>query len=255
MLQRVRVKLTSDEDVIMSYKYNYPLMCEIYKKISLTDKSFSELYHKVGVKSDLVKRNFKLLNCTFNFKRDIIKDHEGIHIKKGQAFELVISGKKDIVVMILSGFFFDEKININGQIFRRKDIITEEPIKFQDISVFEIKTPLVESISNVDPNTKRRYDYLDINDKRFVEALIQNIKRKYEVIYNKPCDEFFSIGINKRYNYKRKTITVKDGEIFGHLNVDIMIQGDKKIQEIGYYCGFGSHNLLGAGFSLYKGGF
>lgn len=248
MLQRAVIKLKANKKVTIDYDYNYALMCEIYKKISLVDESFSKLYHKSGLRKDDTERNFKLLNITLRFSRTKM-DQKGIHIYDDSEVYLVLSGKKDIIAMIINGFCLDNKININNKILEFESIRFETEIDNNESSLYKVETCLVESIFN-----NNVVEYLDIKDERFCKALENNLRRKYKMLYEEEYLDDLNIVIKDYSTTKRKSIGIKGGYIHGFSKVELIILGKKKIQDVAYYCGVGSQNMMGAGFVSYKGG-
>ncbi|MDK0721360.1 CRISPR-associated endoribonuclease Cas6 [Clostridium perfringens] len=248
MLQRAVIKLRANKKTIIDYDYNYALMCEVYKKIDLVDKSFSEIYHKNGLRKDNSERNFKLLNVILRFSKSKM-DIEGIHIYDNSEVYLILSGKKDIIAMIINGFCLDNKININNKILEFESIIFEKEISKEENSLYKVETCLVESIFN-----NNTVEYLDIKDERFCKALENNLRRKYKVLYHEEYLDDLNIVIKDYSPIKRKSIGIKGGYIHGFSKVELIVLGNKKIQDVAYYCGLGSQNMMGAGFVSYKGG-
>ena len=85
-------------------------------------------------------------------------------------------------------------------------------------------------------------------------ALENNLRRKYKVLYHEEYLDDLNIVIKDYSPIKRKSIGIKGGYIHGFSKVELIVLGNKKIQDVAYYCGLGSQNMMGAGFVSYKGG-
>lgn len=249
MFQRVNLILQAKQTTNLTYQYQYPLFCEISKKIALIDDTFGEKYHKEGLRNNKTQRNLKLLTMTLDFdnmkpEKDYIKIYNKNNIK------LELSGDKRIINLILNGFLIDPFININNNIFEFKKFEIESKKNFKESHIYKIKHCVVESIKE-----NNKVIFLDVYNPNFYKALIQNLKRKYELIYDKNYEDDIEVAIEDFSDIKPRSIKIKDGYVQGYRNFNIIIQAKKEIQEIAYYCGIGSHNSFGAGYLREAGGF
>jgi len=246
MLQRVNIKLKTQKNMLLSYDYNYQIGCELYKKINIIDEIFGGIYHKEGFRKDETQRNFKLLNPLLQFDK-VIMDKDGIILNKDDIITLTIGGNKQVINLILNGFYQDSKLNINGDVFEFvKAEITKMPA-FKQIGLYKVESALIEAIQNEDKKT----EYLDIMNPRYMQAVKQNLKRKYQLIYGKEYSGDLKIGIEDFLKIKPKSVTIKGYKVHGYGKFNVLIQAEKDMQKVAYCCGLGSHNMYGAGFLKY----
>lgn len=246
MLQRVDISLKVKQNMLLSYDYNYPVGCEIYKKVDCIDKAFGILYHREGLRKDKTQRNFKLLNPLLQFNNAIM-DKEGIILNKDDIVNLTIGGSKKVINLILNGFYQDNNLNINGEMFEFVKANISKMPQFKQVGLYKVESALIETIQ--DENGKA--EYLDIMNPRFIQAVKQNLKRKYQLIYDKEYTGDLKIGIEDFLKIKPKTLNIKGYKIYGFGKFNVLIQADVDMQKVAYYCGLGSHNMYGAGFLKY----
>jgi len=246
MLQRIEIIMEVKQNTLLPYDYNYQIGCEIYKKINEIDSAFCSLYHKEGLRKNKEQRNFKLLNPLLQFDNAIM-DKEGIILNQGDKVKLTIGGSQKIINIILNGFYQNNKLNINGEMFEFIDAkITKMP-QFRDVGLYKVESALVEYIQ--DENKKSQS--IDIMNPRYIQAIKQNLKRKYELIYNKEYQGNLKIAIEDFLKIKRKSVGIKGHKINGYGKFNVLIQANKDMQKVAYCCGLGSHNMYGAGFLKY----
>lgn len=246
MLQRVNIKLKTQQNMLLSYDYNYQIGCELYKKINIVDKAFWCIYHKEGFRKDETQKNFKLLNPLLQFD-NVVMDKEGIILNKDDIITLTIGGSKQVINLIINGFYQDTKLNIDGDMFEFVNAeITKMP-QFKKIGLFKVESALIEWVQNED----KKIEYLDIMNPRYIQAVRQNLKSKYELIYGKEYLGELKIGIEDFLKIKPKSVNIKGHKVHGYGKFNILIQAEKDIQKVAYCCGLGSHNMYGAGFLKY----
>lgn len=249
MLQRISIKLKVKENMLLIYDYNEILKNELYKKINMIDKNFSNIYHQEGLRKNRVEKNFKLLNPLLQFNNAIM-DKEGIILNKNDLIELIIGGSKTVLNIILNGFYENNILNINGEEFEFTGAKILQLPNFKEIGLYKVESALIESIQT----EKGKVEYLDIMNPKFIQAVKQNLKRKYQLIYGKEYNGDLKIGIEDFLKIKSKSISVKGYKIHGFGKFNVLIQGNRDIQKVAYCCGLGSHNMYGAGFLKYLTG-
>lgn len=248
MLQRKCLILESQNSSILDYNWNYPLTINLFNKITLFNKEFANFLHNEGFRSkDAKKKKFKLINYMLLFKNQQMKK-EGIKIKNKDEVVLIISGYKEPINAILQGLSIDNNIIINDTIFKVVNVEDDKIVKFNKINIYRAMIPIVESKFE-----EGKVKYLNPYNPEFYNAIKQNLKRKYEVIYNKPYQGQLKLMIENMLKIKKKSIKVKNGYIQGYSNFEILVQADKDMQKIAYYCGIGA-NSLGLGLVNYVTG-
>lgn len=246
MLQRINIKLKVLNNILLTYNYQYQLGCEINKKITLADIEFGEKFHKEGLRKNKSQKNFKLLNPMFQFNNAIM-DKDGIILNKNDIITLVIGGDKTVITKVLNGLYEDNKINIDGNIFEFIGVDIEKLPNLKQINIYKVEGVLIESIQDQNKKVK----YLDIMNPKFVEALKENLKRKYKLLYNRDYTGELKIGVEDFLKIKNKTINIKGYNIKGFGKFNIILKANKDMQKVAYCCGLGTHNMYGGGFLKY----
>jgi CRISPR-associated endoribonuclease Cas6 len=246
MLQRVNIKLKTKQNMLLQYDYNYQIGCELYKKINITDEAFGSLYHKEGLRKDRDQRNFKLLNPLLQFNK-VTMDKEGIILNKDDIVTLTIGGSKQVINKILNGFYQDNNLNIDGKMFEFVNAEISKMPQFKQIGLYKVESALIEAIQD----ENRKIEYLDIMNPRYIQAVKQNLKRKYQLVYGKEYSGDLKIGIEDFLKIKSKSVNIKGHKVHGYGKFNVLIQAEKDMQKVAYCCGLGSHNMYGAGFLKY----
>lgn len=246
MLQRIELIMEAKQNTLLPYDYNYQIGCEIYKKINEMDSAFCSLYHTEGLRKNKKQRNFKLLNPLLQFDNATM-DKEGIILNQGDKVKLIIGGSQKIINIILNGFYQNNKLNINGEIFEFIDAKVIKMPQFKQVGLYKVESALIEYIQ--DENKKAQP--IDIMNPKYIQAIKQNLKRKYQLIYNKEYIGELKIGIEDFLKIKPKSVNIKGYKIYGFGKFNVLIQADKDMQKVAYCCGLGSHNMYGAGFLKY----
>ena len=118
---------------------------------------------------------------------------------------------------------------------------------FKQIGLYKVESALIEAIQNEDMKT----EYLNIMNPRYIQAVKQNLRRKYEMVYGKEYLGELKIGIEDFLKIKPKSVSVKGHKVHGYGKFNVLIQAEKDMQKVAYCCGLGSHNMYGAGFLKY----
>lgn len=245
MLSRKIIILKSLQNVILAYDYQYNLSKEIYHKITLFDDKYAKMLHDEGFRSkDKKLKIFKLFNFALRFENKEMNS-KGIRLSKDDNIELVISGSDKVINAILQGLIIDNRINIDNMLFEVEEVKNDKYIRFNKINIYKTITPVVESVY------QDKIWYLNPYQIEYYNALKQNLNRKYEIIYNKKYDGELKLMIEDILKIKKKTFNIKEGYVQGYAKFEILIQADKDMQKVAYYCGLGQGNSMGAGFLDY----
>ncbi|MCD3276686.1 CRISPR-associated endoribonuclease Cas6 [Clostridium botulinum] len=246
MLSRRSIILQAQNDGLLDYNWNYPLYINLFNKISLYDKEFGKVLHDEGFRSkDEKKKKFKLINFMLLFSNQKMNG-EGISINKNDEIVLIISGYKDPMNAILQGLCINNEINLNNIIFKVINVKEDKKVKFNKINIYKAMTPIVESVWE-----NGLVKFLNPYQPDYYNAVKQNLKRKYEIIYNKPYNGELKLMIENMLKIKQKSVKIKNGHIQGYSNFEILIQCDKNMQKVAYYCGLGQNSSMGAGLVNY----
>ena len=245
MLSRRIIKLKVDGEYLLDYNYQYSLLQETYKTITKLDsKKAVELHDNGFNNTGKPLKNFMLFMKFY----DGLFLSKGINITENSRIELVVSGQKEMVELIVKSIISNGLISVNGINFNLTDITKEKQVKFYNKVMYKAVSPIVSSKHN-----GTNIEYLKYLDQRYYDGIVNNLKRKYEQIYGKPYDKEICLNascIEDILQVKPKSIgKIKgNGYIKGYGKFNFWLVADKEIQEIAYYLGFGQNNTLGAGF-------
>lgn len=243
MLSRKYLVFKAKEDCQLTYNYQYPLSVILYKKMELRDSEFSNMLHNEGFRSkDAKRKKMKLFNFNLIFHNlDMVST--GIKFNKGDEVRLCISGHKKIINTILQGFTLNNHLAIYDCDFEFAGLENDDKrVKFNDVNIYKSLSPMIESIWD------KEVIFLTPYQKEYYDAIKQNLRRKYELIYDKEYKGEIKIMIEDMLDIKPKTIAIKGGYLQGYSKFNVLVQCDADMQKIVYYCGLGQNNSLGAGF-------
>ncbi|OOV52317.1 CRISPR-associated endoribonuclease Cas6 [Clostridium botulinum D/C] len=246
MLLRKSIILQAQDNGLLDYNWNYPLAINLFDKMALYNEEFAKFLHDEGFRSkDEKKKKFKLINFMLLFNNQEMNS-KGININKNDEIVLIISGYKDPMNAILQGLCINNEINLNNIIFKVVNVKDDKKVKFNKINIYKAMTPIVESIWE-DGLVK----YLNPYQPEYYNAIKQNLKRKYEIVYNKPYNGELKLMIENMLKVKQKSIKIKNGYIQGYSNFEILVKCSKDMQKIVYYLGAGQNSSMGAGLVNY----
>lgn len=245
MLSRKYLKFIAKNDGVLPYDNNYILSVILYKKMSLFNKEFSEFLHDTGyISKDAKAKKMKMFNYSLIFYNlDMLSN--GIKIKKGDVIQLAITGYKEPLNAMIHGFLMNNTLKINESIFEMTKIEDDKNVRFNKINIYKPLNLIIESIWN------DKVEFLTPYQLEYYNAIKQNLIRKYEIIYNKPYDGELKIMIENVLDVKPKTIKIKQGYLQGYGKFNILVQADRNMQKVAYYCGLGQNNSMGAGYVEY----
>lgn len=259
---RIVLQLSSN-DKYLPINYNYFLSAAIYKLLHIGSPEFSEFLHTKGYQ--LNGKKYKLFSYALRFeKMEII--HSKILLKSPKVKLYVSSPIVDEFIQnFVIGTFQNQLIEISDHLLKTTFTIEQveslpEPV-FEKENYFNMLSPLVlstkkESDGNLTQHFIRYSDEItEIN-----RVLNQNLKHKYELIYNKQhLGEDVLLEWDKNYiekklkNNKRLTKKIsilKNGirpvEIIAN-EIPFILTGSQELIKVGYECGFGEKNSMGFG--------
>lgn len=240
---RVTVEFIGDRDLYLPLQYNYIIQGFIYNQ--MTDSDFSEFMHDEGFKYG--KRKFKL----FTFSRiegvfRILRRDNKIKIKP--PFRLTISSPIDEFIFDISkNMFKNDYCLFNGQKFQINSLNIENPPVFKEKGRIKFLSPVV-MYSTLEKKGIRYTYYYSPWDKDYSNLLLNNLLKKYEVIYGEKLKDPHFCLHPLGYEDKRylKILTYKDTVIKGWMGIyDLECNFD--LFKLAYYSGLGSKNPQGFG--------
>lgn len=247
MLSRKYLVFKAMDDGLLKYDYHYIMSTIVYKKMTLFNREYAEFLHEDGYRSkDEKAKKMKLFNISLIFNNlDMIS--EGIKIEKDNEIRLAISGYKEPLNAILQGFSIDGTMTINNIQFKMVGMESDKGVRFSNINIYKPLNPIIES----QWNEADKVHFLTPYQQEYYSTLKQNLNRKYEIIYNKKYTGDLKIMIEDMLEIKPKAIKIKNGYLQGYGKFTILIQADKEMQKVAYYCGLGQNNSFGAGYLQY----
>ncbi|SNX53631.1 CRISPR-associated endoribonuclease Cas6 [Thermoanaerobacterium sp. RBIITD] len=240
---RVTIEFTGEKDLYLPLQYNHIVQGFIYNQ--MTDSDFSEFLHDEGFKYE--KRRFKL----FTFSRlegefRILKRENKIIIKP--PFKLTISSPIDEFIFDISKNMFKKDYCIfNNQRFQLNSLNIVNPPVFKDRARIKFLSPVVMYSTIEEKGIKYTY-YYSPWDKNFSMLLLNNLLKKYEIIYGEklidPHFKLYPLGDeDKRY---QKVLKYKNTVVKGWMGI-YDIECNLDLLKLGYYTGLGAKNSQGFG--------
>lgn len=241
----IKKEIILNGEGIIDYNYNYELMKRLYESLTVTDDKKALRIHDDGIKSG--GKKFKLFNYTLAFDRNVKYTKEGICFNRDNDIRLILSGDTSILNGIIKGIISKQKIMLNGCELKIKSLDNDKEIKFRNVMLYKVRSPIVESI--FDGN---KIKYLNPCQKEWYSALGNNLKRKYKAVYNEDYTDELYFDIEDILKPKQKFITkIKKGFVIGHTNFEIFVQATPKMQKIAYNLGLGQNSSIGMGAISY----
>lgn len=240
--------------------YNYPLSSQIEKIFSNELNNFSEWVRITESKNG---RNY--LPSYFTFSK--------LYNSRMRVQDYMLIGFGDCI-FTLSSPVEDESINdFVIEVLKNKSIFIGNKFRGSDFSVkrvenrpepeldglvrFTMLSPTTISKSQQNKGMSGTY-FLRPNEAETESALEQNLRKKYEMIYNRSCPHLINIKLDKNYIRSKggsdsisKLITIKEGtadeqKLKGFVT-PLTIESHSSILKIAYTCGIGDLNHFGLG--------
>ncbi|MBS4535598.1 CRISPR-associated endoribonuclease Cas6 [Clostridium sp. D2Q-14] len=235
---RIKLKMTFTK-LNLPINYNSIIQGFIYNNIS--DEKFRKFLHDKGFKYE--KRNFKLFTFSriegkyqIDKKRKRISFESPIYITISSLVDEFLNDFGNTVLNEKEMYLGDNKINIENMEVENKNINNEEI----DIKML---SPIV-IYSTVDIHGHKKTIYHAPGEALFDELIYENLKKKYNVVYNEEINnEDFNILPKRTY----PVITRYKGFIIKGWLGEFKVRGDKKLLKLAYDTGFGSKNSQGFG--------
>lgn len=234
------VQLKVKKNCKLTYEYRYPLLKLIYKALEKEDKEKAKKLHGYGYRVE--NKPFKLLNPILLFKNAVFNENY-IQLESEDIIELMLSGTEENINLIIKNLIKTSEIELCNCKFQVVNIRQDKQIKFKRQMLYKVISQVVESTYD------NRVKYLSPYQPQFYAALAQNLKRKYELIYEEEYKDEIYFDIENVLTIKKKKIQniKEEGYRIGYGNFNIWIEASIKMQRVAYYTGLGQANMLGAG--------
>lgn len=225
----------------LSYNYQYDIVKTLYYYLSIADKQKERFLHNEGYRVEEGNR-FKLFNFALRFDGAIFKE-QYIEVNEDSTIILIISGKEEIVNLILKGLLHIKKIVISGNEFSLVNIKKDGGSYFKNVMLYKTLSPIITTTKN----EMNKIISLDPYVSKYYINLANNLKKKYKLIYGEEFKGILYFDIEDVLRMKRKSFTIKEGMYqIGYL-YDVWVETTPKMQKIIYYLGLGEKNSIGAG--------
>lgn len=248
------------KNYIVPFNYNYQISSAIYRIFQNSSPEFSYWLHAKGwIGSD--NKPIKMFNFSKLFFQEVNADND-ILIAKGYCkFFLTSPIEEKIIQHFILGIMHSNDLIITSKKSEAKFRIISADIipnpNFSDNMKFIMLSPTTSSIT-IEKEGKKSIQYLLPDSKEIKKALIKNLQKKYELIYQQKYNGNIELDfdwdyINKRGGVEKitKLITVKEDtkneiKIRGFI-CPIIVNATSEINKIAYELGIGEKNSLGFG--------
>jgi len=224
--------------------YNHILQAFFYQHM---DKQIATFLHDRGF--ELGKRRFKLFTFSKIFGKFLKKDEKYVYYKP--LFRVYFaSPKNEISLSTLRNLILTKRELRLGE--NKVQLLNVEPVIFNDIQEeLEVKaiSPIVVYRT---PPGGRYFHYLTPHDEDFYKLLVENLKKKYMLVYGKPFEGKIEIEPVKFSEKDFKKVVFK-GTLIKAWSGIYRIKAPKEVINLALGTGLGSKNSEGFGMVFPKG--
>ena len=244
--------------VTLPINNSYLVSSLIYNVIDQSSSEYAERLHEQGYRLD--NRAFKLFTFSPVYpahKRKWVMHENGTMSTSEQLVHVTLSSPKaEFIEHLVVGLMREPFVTIGKERFRVETVRKlDAPVISGDMR-FIMLSPVVCSIKH---DMDKHPQYLLPSDPDFKRVFVDNLCRKYQVLYGKPfacseADVTFELDadyVERKKGQTHKLITLKEGrsdetKIRG-VFAPFRIVAPPELIEIGYDCGFGEKNSQGFG--------
>lgn len=242
----INISLTSDRNIILPIQYNHILQGFIYKNI---DDDLAEFLHNEGYIID--GRSFKL----FTFSRILNRGRkENDKFNFGNRIRFMVSSPLDTFCKSIANAML-----LNSSLILGQNSVSVDQIQIlnnkakKDEIIIETLSSIVAYSTLLRPDGSKYTCYFMPGESDFERIVSDNIIKKYRAL-NKIDNTFEKgISITSLGDYKLSLVKYKDFIVKG-ASGKFLIEGDKRLLQIGLDAGIGGKNSQGFGcVSLVEG--
>jgi len=236
----IEINFSAEKPFILPKSHNHILQGLVY---SLLDPILRRKLHKEGYKYE--KRKFKL----FTFSRLLGKlkiTKDGFEFKP--PVKLIISSPKDEILQSLAeGLLKKERFFLyKSEVFLESIAVLEKP-SFDGKILIKMLSPITVYSTFKKPDGKKKTYYYSPFESEFNELIKENLRKKYELVFNKKLPYFeFEIKPKKVKSSDQKIIIYKGTVIKAWMGI-YEIKGNPEIIHLSYDTGLGAKNSQGFG--------
>jgi len=230
--------------------YQYELSAWIYKIIAQGDEQYAQWLHQNGFSEK--HRNFRLFVFSNLYSQGIkfAKDRL-IFVSDKASFYLSLLPEKSTEAFI-KGIFKEQTFSIGDRIskvqFRVQQVEMIPPPDFTEEFAFKTISPVVVSVGQEDG---RYSHYASPEEKDYGQLIINNLKEKYKLFYNKTFEENSDFQFELLSPVRSKLIKIKAGTkaetMVRSFLFTFRLETDKELLKVMYEAGMGEKNAQGFG--------
>ncbi|MDI9619141.1 CRISPR-associated endoribonuclease Cas6 [Methanothermobacter sp.] len=237
---RIKIELKSDKRPFkIPYNYNHVVSAIIYRRIADIDLA-SQLHGGKGFKFF----TFSQLNIP---RRKAFKNF--LLSEDGRFYFFISSPNVELIKSLVEGFIDKPEIDFLRGRVNVEYVEFLKPPEFRRNMKFKTLSPIIVKTVKEEDGVLRQWD-VNPNDLKFYENLQKNLVRKYSEFHGGyDGDEYLRV-IPYQRSIKRKRIMIpkEDAETYHRAyHMKFRIEGDPRLIEFGYDCGFGEKNSMGFG--------
>ena len=231
--------------------YQYELSAWIYRVIAQGDQQYAEWLHLNGFSEE--HRNFRLFVFSNLYSPGAKSEEDRLVFHSNKAsFYLSLLPEKSTEAFI-KGIFREQAFSLGDKTskvqFSVRQIEMISPPDFANHHVFKTMSPVVVSAKQENSRYPR---YVSPDEKDYGQLIINNLKEKHRLFYNKIFDGDTNFEFELLSPIKSKLITIKAG-----LKEETQVRGffftfrlvaDSELLRVMYDAGLGEKNSQGFGF-------
>lgn len=244
---RIKVILVTDVPISIPINYQYQLSSAIYNLLQKADQEYARELHQKGY--EFGSKKFKLFTFSSLFPDFYKIRGKEMIIAPGKINFYIGSLKNEFIMNFASGIFSNHILRIGRASFLISQVEAIPTPKFATTMKFKCLSPVVATTKQEINGAIKPRD-CQLEDKKYAENIIQNLKTKYELIYDKPFsngDLTISFKPEDVEKYKKgKLIYYKNTFVKGFL-CPFEATGSSELMEIMWELGAGEKNSGGFG--------
>jgi len=239
---RLEIKFSSQDKIILPFDYNHILQGFIYKRLSPV---LARFYHEVGYLYG--KRSFKLFTFSrLKGKLNVDRANSAFIFTPPVSFVLS-SPKERLLEEFAQGLLKSPQFELSKNILFIEEISVHSTKKITPPIKIKMLSPVTVYSTLFTKDNKKKTYYFSPFEKEFEDALKNNLKKKYELIWNRPPgNDNFNITPLKVGKDSEKIVNYK-GTIIKAWMGTYKLDGDPCLLQVAYECGLGSKNSQGFG--------
>jgi len=237
---RVQLILNSDSQIRLPKSYNHILQGFIY---SLFEPIFRRFLHNEAFQFQ--KRKFKLFCFSrifgeFRNRKDCFEFKPPINI-------FISSSKRELLEKLAEGILTKDELILGKNVVFIEEMRVCSSYDFREEVIVKMLSPLTIYSTLKKSDGKKKTYYYSPFEKEFNTLIIQNLRKKYKLVYQKERDDFlFQIEPWRVKPRDEKVILFKDTVIKGWMGI-YKLKSHPEILKLAYDTGLGSKNSQGFG--------